>query len=269
MPLPAQQTAVFDWGKLTYLDAGQHSDHRTPLVFAHGLAGASQSWLRQFEAFADTNRVIAWDTPGYGGSDCVDSNADIFAAKLAELLDSLGIDEIYLTGHSMGGIVAGRFAGQYPERVKALVLSCTFLGGLQPVGLPLSKGYQSRIDDLNRLPGEQYGRERAPNMVAPDTPTDVLNMVAKIAGGTTPAGMESAARMLQEADNRPFLEMLSMPVTVLEGELDPVISADRTGELAALIPGAKKVTLPGAGHAPYLEKPEDYNAAIRQAFDLD
>jgi len=264
MPLPDQKTAEFDRGKLTYLDAGEGPT----LVFLHGLAGASQSWLRQFEAFAGNHRVIAWDTPGYGGSDCVTSDADTFAAKLAELLDYLNISRINLTGHSMGGIVAGRFAGRYPGRVKTLVLSCTFVGGLQSAGLPLGAGYQSRLDDLNTQSAEQYGCERAPKMVPPGTPADIVDMIAGIAAGTTPAGLESAARMIQEADNRPLLEGLTMPVTVFEGELDPVVSADRTGELAAIIPGAKKVTLPKAGHAPYLEYPDDYNAAIRQAFSL-
>jgi len=265
MTVPRLQSVLPNGVQLTYREQGEGP----ALMFLHGLAGNSRSWQHQFDAFAATHRVIAWDAPGFGGSDCVTADVETFADTLKLFLDHLDIDAVFLTGHSMGGVVAGRFAGKYPSRVKALLLSCTYWGGSKAKGEPLGAGYQARINSLNTIPAEEYGRQRAAAMTADGTSQNVLDLAADIAAETRADGLEAAARLLQEADNRDVLKTLTMPVTVLCGECDPVIAADTSEQLAEMIPDAARVTIFGAGHAPYLEYPEPYNAAVREAFGLN
>jgi pimeloyl-ACP methyl ester carboxylesterase len=264
MTMSPQITVDLGGTQITYRDQGSGD----VLVFLHGLAGNSRSWKSQFETFGADHRVIAWDAPGFGGSDCIAPDAENFADTLNSFLESLNIDQVCLTGHSMGGIVAGCFAAKYPKRVKALLLSCTFWGGEKPKGDTLGAGYQARVDSLKTIPAEDYGKQRAAAMLADGTEQAVVDLAASIAAETRADGLENAARMLQEADNRERLKTLEMPVTVLNGELDPVIKAETTKKLAAMIPGASRITIKGAGHAPYLEFPNEYNAAVRRAFGL-
>ena len=265
MTTPTQRSADLNGVHITYREQG--SGH--PLMFLHGLGGNSRSWVNQFDAFSGTHRVIAWDAPGFGGSDCVGADVGRFADTLNALSDFLEIDDMFLVGHSMGGIVAGRFAGQHPERVKSMVMSCSFWGGANPKGGTLGTGYQARLDSLKTISADDYGKQRAQAMLAEDARQDVLDLAASIAAETRPEGLEAAARMLQETDNRDILKTLNMPVTVISGELDLVIAEETTKTFADLIPNATRVSIEGAGHGPYLEEPEVYNMALSKAFGLD
>jgi len=261
------QRAQFDFGKISYREQGSGD----ALVFLHGLAGNSRSWTGQFKEFASTNRVLAWDAPGYGGSSVIGSDINDFADALATLLDTCGIEQIRLTGHSMGGIVAGRFAGRYPQRVRSLVLSCTFVGGLQPKGQPLQENYQSRLDSFDTLSPAEYGAGRAKGMIPAGSigaTAETLDLATDIASEINREGLGEAARMISEADNREMLTSLTMPVTVLAGGIDPIVPIEKTQEMLDLIPGSQKAIIENTGHACYLEDAPSYNQAIRLAHSL-
>jgi pimeloyl-ACP methyl ester carboxylesterase len=264
MNTPQQQTAIINGKQLSYRDQGSGP----VMVFIHGLAGNARSWQKQFEAFSDTHRVVAWDVPGFGKSDVIEPDVNQYARSLKALLDHLAINKILLTGHSMGGIVASRFAGLFPDHVRALVLSCTFWGHAHDKGEPLRDGYQARLDNLNSVSAIEYGKARAAAMLADGTPKDIIELAASIASETRSQGLENAARMLQESDTRSSLSALTMPTTVISGECDPVVATETTTELARLVPGSEQIVIPDAGHAPYLEFADAYNAALRRAFDL-
>jgi pimeloyl-ACP methyl ester carboxylesterase len=248
MTIPSQKSALINGHSITYREQGSGP----VMVFLHGLAGNGRSWQQQFNAFSKNHRVIAWDAPGYGGSDIANADVKAFASLLDGLLEHLAASPVFLVGHSMGGIVAGRYASMFPERVKSLVLSCTFWGGAKPKGEPLGKGYQTRVDNLNSISAKEYGQQRAAAMLAPDSAQNIVDLAADIASETRADGLASAARMLQEADNRDILRQLELPVTVLSGEKDPVIASETTDTLAELLVHADTVVIKGAGHAPYL-----------------
>jgi len=253
-----KKTADLPGGPLTYRETGAGD----VIVFLHGLAGNSLSWVGQFERFSRDHRCIAWDAPGYGGSALVEADADRFAETLAQLFDHCAVEKATLVGHSMGGIVAARFAGRHPDRVERLVLSCTHWGGCQPKGSGLSDNYRERLQTFDRGGPREYGLERAKNMLSPDAPADVFDLIAEIASRCNRDGVEAAARMINETDNRDLLAELNCPVSVLIGEVDPVVARERTDDLAAAIPGARAIVISGAGHAPYLEKSAEFNAAL-------
>ena len=101
-----------------------------PVVFVHSLAGNSTHWSRQLEHLRRTRRTVALDVRGHGRSE-QPRNGDYtiagMAGDVAAVVDTLGLDQFVLVGHSMGGGVALAYAGAHPDRVAGLVL-------LDPIG---------------------------------------------------------------------------------------------------------------------------------------
>src|SRR3954468_15192863 len=95
------------------------------VVFVHGLAGSWQNWLENMPHFAAAgHRVIAFDLPGFGGSEAPHDKISIpgYGRLVDTLLDRLGVGPAVLIGNSMGGFIAAEVAIQYPARVRRLVL---------------------------------------------------------------------------------------------------------------------------------------------------
>ena len=259
---PHRQEVTLVTGSVSYRQAGSGPD----LVLLHGLAGNSGTWERQFEKLAGRFRMTAWDAPGYGHSDAVAPAVDGYADILGAFTQAIGIERFVLIGHSMGGVVAGNFAGRYRDRVSGLVLSCTHLGRGQRVGAPLGEKYLARLAQYEAMTPLDYGRARAESMTAPGCDPEILEDFARIAAETRKEGLEAAARVVSEADNRSHFAHLDMPVLVLAGDLDRTVSRASTEELVdaipAQLPSFALHYLPGVGHAPYMEDANLYNALL-------
>lgn len=261
--IPERQIAKTPGGVISFREAGQGQ----PLLLLHGLNGNSKSWSNQLSAFADTYRVIAWDAPGYGESDPVEPDSDAYAAQVDHLLNHLKIEQAFVIGHSMGGVIAERFCARYPDRAKCLVLSGTHWGNAAPADAPLASKYARRLQDLENLSAQEYGEARAQKMLFPSLPREVFDLVAEIAAETRREGLLNGGQMVEKTDNRPLLGSLKLPVLVLTGERDAVVTPQRSEAMLAYLPNARAVSLPGVGHAPYLEAPDVFNQAIRRFFE--
>ncbi|NQV98426.1 MAG: alpha/beta hydrolase [Rhodospirillales bacterium] len=259
MPLPPLVTTPLTSGTIAYRIAGTG----VPLVLLHGLAGNSRSFIRQFEFFAGDHQVIAWDAPGYGGSDDLAADIDLFTDALHELTAVLGLARFVLLGHSMGGVLAARYAARFPDQLRGLILSCTHVGNGLAKGTALPAGYRNRINDLNTMSPGDYGRARATAMLAADTPAGIFQLAAEISAETRARGLENAARVIMETDNSDGLAALALPTLIIAGAVDPVVPPEKTARLRQLVNQATYAEIAGAGHAPYLEKPEPYNAAVQ------
>jgi pimeloyl-ACP methyl ester carboxylesterase len=260
--LPDRQEVMLPTGRVSYRQAGSGPD----MVFLHGLAGNSGTWIRQFEYFATRFKITAWDAPGYGNSDTVTPDIDVYADLLGAFTASLGIERFILLGHSMGGVVAGNFSGRYPDRVARLILSCTHLGRNQRPGTPLGAKYLARLAQYEEMTPLGYGRARAESMTAPGCHPKILEDFAHIAAETRKEGLEAAMRTISEADNRTPFASLDMPVLVLAGDLDKTVPKALTeGLIAAIpegVPSSSVHYLPGVAHAPYMEDVERYNKLL-------
>ena len=95
-----------------------------PVVFLHSLGGRAEQWQAQLDHMRQTRRAIAVDLRGHGLSATEGSyTLTEMAHDVAETIADLGVEQIILVGHSMGGAVANKFVGLYPERVVGLVLA--------------------------------------------------------------------------------------------------------------------------------------------------
>ena len=104
------------------LEAGSGPD---TLIFLHGIAGHLEAYMRNILPHAAHFRVLAIDMLGHGFTDKPTRDYQIsdYVGHLHDLLDTLGLDSVHLSGESLGGWVAARFAALYPQRIKRLVLN--------------------------------------------------------------------------------------------------------------------------------------------------
>ncbi|WP_410772605.1 alpha/beta fold hydrolase [Fontibacillus sp. BL9] len=113
------QTVTLSCGVMTYVDQGEG-----PVVLvAHGISGGYDQGTDSMRGQAGKYRIIAPSRFGYLGSSIPDDSSPSDQARTyLELLDSLSIERVYVLGTSAGGTIAIRFALDYPERTKGLVL---------------------------------------------------------------------------------------------------------------------------------------------------
>jgi pimeloyl-ACP methyl ester carboxylesterase len=224
-----------------------------PVLLSHGYSATSRMWRGQVEALAPRYRIITWDMRGHGQSDSPDDPALYSEAAtvgdMAAILDALGIDTAVIGGLSLGGYMSLAFHLAHPGRVRALMLFDTGPGYRNPAGR------------------EAWNRTAEARAVAFETRgLDALGSGAevRIAQHRSAKGLALAARgMLAQFDSRVIesLEGIRVPTLVLVGEKDePFLGA--TDYMAAKIPGAQKVVIPGAGHAANIDNPAAFNAAV-------
>lgn len=261
--LPERKVVQTPGGAVSYRETG----HGPALFLLHGMNGNSRSWAQQLKAFADSHRVIAWDAPGYGLSDPVAPDADAYAAQAANLLDHLGVERTHVIGHSMGGVIAERFCARHLDRAVSLVLSGTHWGNAAPEGAPLAAKYARRLQELEEMPAEEYGKVRAGKMLPSSPQPEVFDLLAGVASEMRREGLLNGGQMVEKTDNRPFLPTLKLPVLIITGDRDPVVKPQRSEAMMEFLPSARAVSLTGVGHAAYLETPDVFNQAVREFYE--
>ena len=122
LDLYESKTAELSYGSMTYVDAGEGE----VILSVHGIFGGYDQAYDSVKSRKSQNRLLAPSRFGYLGSDVKgDGTPSEQAAAFAELLDCLGIEKVFILGTSAGGTPAIRFALDYPERVKGLILFCS------------------------------------------------------------------------------------------------------------------------------------------------
>lgn len=119
---PMSQTFISQRLRLHYVDWGNRG--KPPLVMVHGGRDHARSWDWTAQALRDDWHVIAMDHRGHGDSEWVsDGRYDVndMVYDLSQLIHQLGVGPVTIVSHSMGGNVALRYAGVYPEMVRRIV----------------------------------------------------------------------------------------------------------------------------------------------------
>jgi 3-oxoadipate enol-lactonase len=240
------------------------------VLFVHGYPLDRTIWREQVEALEGYRR-IAPDLRGMGQSDAPDLGYGmaIYAADLAALLDTLGIDEVILCGLSMGGYIAFEFLRNWRSRVRGLILMDTRAEADTPEGRRARDGAAATA----REGGAAVVAEALlPKMLAPVTITERPEVVERVRGlmsGTPVAGMVGAlAAMRDRAGSESLLPTLTdIPTLVLVGDADSLTPPDQARALTQAIPGARLAIIPGAGHLPPVEQPAATNRSLKEFLD--
>ncbi len=252
--------------RLGYREDGQG----TAVVLLHGIGPGSQSWEHQFEALKDSFRVIAWDMPGYGGSDPLpmESPKTIdYASELASLMDALQIEKAHLVGQSLGAMIAASFAHRYPDRLLTLTLSGPSTGTGTLDLNTRQRNLKERLDALEKNGPDGLAQMTASRSVGPNTKPEIIEELAEYISMVSPEGYNPAVHTLINGDINQELGHIRAPTLVMCGTKDPVTPEPSVRKIAEQISGSTFRRLPGLGHCSFIENPDMYNTALREHLD--
>jgi pimeloyl-ACP methyl ester carboxylesterase/DNA-binding winged helix-turn-helix (wHTH) protein len=214
----------------------------------------SPIWRHWYAELSRHHRLVRYDERGNGMSqrDVDDVSFETWVRDLATVVDAAGLDRFPLLGISRGGSIAIAYAVKHPDRVTHLVLYGAFPAGLNRYGTPQQIEARRALTSLVRLGwglnNPAFCRTFTCRFIPEATPEherwfDELQRVS-----TSP---ENAARLLErdgDIDVRPLLSQVQVPTLVIHCDRDHVVAPERGRQLAAGIPGARYVSLPGANH---------------------
>ncbi len=236
---------------------------RPVLVLSNSIATDLHMWDRSVAVLGKSFRLLRYDTRGHGGSDAPTGaySLDRLGRDVIELLDHLGIDQVNFLGLSLGGFV-GQWLGIYaPQRLIRLVLSNTspFLAAELPfdalIRSALAAETMEEIADgfvRNWFPASWFGE---PNHIVDEFRAMVL--------ATPPHGLAGCYAALRDADLRRPISLITAPTLVIGGESDAVTKPAHSEEIAAAIPDAELVMLPGV-HILNIEQADLFHQAVRR-----
>lgn len=224
-----------------------------PLVCIHGAGTSSVLWLDVMRRLGRARRLLAPDLPGHGQSDPWpgETSVTLYRDAVGTMCATLGLARAVLAGHSMGAQIALACAAAWPERVQALVL----VAGAANIGAD-----PELMHLLARDPpaAERWFAERAWSKSTPRETRERLSRVLL----AFPEVVLADLRAVQDFVVRPLLERVRAPALVLGGEDDRLVAPEQVAELAAALPGARLVLVPGAGHMAPLEQPAALGRAV-------
>ncbi len=256
--------ALSDTFTIHYEEWGDPSS--PPVVLLHGFTASHRMWSQQVEVLASEYRVIAPDARGHGRTtspeDPGEYGIERYAADLAALLDSLGIEVCALAGSSFGGMIALQFATTWPERVAALVISDASPAYEHPA---YDERFRKREAGIRE--NEEVVRKRGTAALGKKLATDVEDgfladgirnrFAALDSNGYLGASLTRRTR----PDLTPLLgARLTMPVLLCDGEDDPVFCALEL--MARELPHARVVAVRGAGHGLPVQRPAIFIEAL-------
>ncbi|MFO1143223.1 MAG: alpha/beta fold hydrolase [Amaricoccus sp.] len=232
-----------------------------PLVLVHGVGLRLEAWAAQIEALSATNRVIALDMPGHGGSAPLAEGARLpdFVGWLVRVLDDLGLERVNLAGHSMGALIAGGMAAEHPDRLARVGLVC----GVHRRTPDAAAAVIARAEALSRGERDSAGPLARWFGVGSTDPAAALVgewLDAVEAGGYATAYQAFATGDATYADAWPGV---TQPALFLTGALDANSTPAMARAMADAAPRGRAVVIEGHGHMVPMTAPAAVNAALR------
>jgi pimeloyl-ACP methyl ester carboxylesterase len=275
---PAGRFVEVEGVRLHYIERGNG-----PLVvLLHGNATMAQDWIASgvFDSLAATNRVIAFDRPGFGHSERPRTTVWTPAAQarlISAALEAMGCGPATIVGHSFGTMVAAEMGLDHPKAARSLVL----IGGYyypsprvdavlaSPPAIPV-------VGDAIRYTVSPFlGAAMKPGMEAQifapapvsegweqRFPFEMTLRPSQIRASAA----EAALTVAGAAALAPRVAGLTLPVTLIAGDGDKVVStAAQSGRLAGSLSQAELLIVAGAGHMVHHTACESVTSAIRAA----
>ena len=244
----------------------EQSGHGPDLVLVSGLSVDHTMW--NVNQFSDRFRVLVFDNRGVGQTDTPEGpyNMSMFVGDTIALCNALGIKKAHFVGHSMGGHIAQYLAAHYPDRINKLVLACseqifsTISYFATKIQIELRKYHIPRkilienylpvlfsstfLEDKNRI--EAYIH-------------DSLNKL----NPQSDKGFIAQVEALRTHDTKDLLSKIHCPTLVIGCENDLLTPLENSKLLAKHIANATLEVIRDCGHAPFIEKPEEFYKIIR------
>ena len=241
------------------------------VVLVHGNSSSTRTWRALMDGpFGERFRCLAFDLPGHGHSkpaaDADDYSLPGYAANLAGFMAATGAEDAVVVGWSLGGHIVLEAASLLPNAAGFVIF------GTPPVGSPaqlaeaflpnpaVNVGFSADVD-------AEAARSYAASFVAPGSTLPLAEFIADILAtdGAARAGLAASLGTGRFADEVAVVAGLTQPLGVLHGAGEQLVNLDylRGVAMPTLWQGEVRV-LPGVGHAPQEEAPEEFAAVLAE-----
>lgn len=238
-----------------------------PLVLLHGFAGSSRTWSTVVDGLGVGRRLLMVDLLGHGGSDGpAPARHDITrqAADIAWLIDGLTDGQADLLGYSFGARVALRLTIDGPDVVRRLVLESPSAGiedaGARVARVASDERWAALLDEGDLVAFHDAWEAQPVFASRGALATDARAALRDEHLASNGRGLAASLRGAGQGAMEPLHDLLPavrVPVLVVTGALDP-IGRERAAEVVSLIPDARAMVLEDVGHAPHLERPQEF-----------
>ena len=251
-----------------YEDQGQGET----ILLVHGwMMNAEYWWQKNFDALADSHRVVALDLRGHGRSGKTDAGHTLaqYARDIRELIETLELTDVTLVGWSMGTMVMFEYFDQFGTNRLSRAVFVDQSPKLQydddwPHGSP---GEFSGIDGIDITTNLTYNRPSVakPFLKSMFNEPPAADTIDEMYAETTKTPTSVAIDIFLDvvySDFRPVVPTIDVPVLLLYGERNDIFPTDVGGWLEDHIPEATLVRFERSGHCPFWEEPEKFNREI-------
>ncbi len=217
--------------------------HGTPVILLHGGLANADYWGRQIPALAAHHLVIVMDSRGHGRStrDARPYGYDLMADDVVALMDVLKLPRADIVGWSDGGIIGLDLAMRHPGRIGRVF---AFAANTTTSGVKQDVERNPTFAAFIKRAGREYAAYSAP--------------------GQYRAFVDQISRMWADQPNWTDAQLgtIKLPVLIVDGDHDEAIKREHTEHIAAAIPHAGLLLLPGVSHFAFLQDPALFNYAI-------
>jgi pimeloyl-ACP methyl ester carboxylesterase len=233
-----------------------------PLLFLHG-AGGLGGWPPFLADLARSFRVVAPEHPGFGRSEGLEHLDDVIDLALyyTEFVEAMGLEQPYIVGHSLGGMIAAEMAAIAPDLASKLVL-------VAPVGLwldehPVMDFFAATPEELATAifhdPSSSLAQEF---MTMPSDPNAHLEAVLERTKNLSAAG--KFLWPIPDKGLRKRIHRIAAPTLLLWGASDRLVPPIYGGEFLKRIDGARLTVIKGASHMLPFEKADEFVEVVTE-----
>jgi pimeloyl-ACP methyl ester carboxylesterase len=233
-----------------------------PLVLIHGFLGSSEMWKLQINFFKNYFRVITPDIPGFGKSNKAKSYSDIksIARVLLDCIKEKAIDEFYLLGHSMGGMIVQEMTKIKNRKILKLICYSTGAKGEMPGRFETVE--QSKFN-LKKNGIEVMIKNIAETWFIEGKKAKYFSTCVDAGKQSSYKAVENALTAFQKWDGIDTLKNIKNKTLIIWGDQDKSYKYKQIKILEKRIKNSKLVVFKGCAHNVHLEQPNLFNQTVK------
>lgn len=250
-----------------------------PLLLIMGLGMDRRGWMFQVPFFSQHYKTIVFDNRGVGQSSKPSGayTTKMLAEDASALLDALQIQTANIVGISMGGMISQQLALNFPQKVKKLVLGCTYavpekemddliVSSIKTLfgngNLTVEQIAASKNVDMKLILPYMMSLTLSPSFIEKNKALIDMMVEEVLREGLSVEGFFGQLQAVRAHDTLSELHKIKSPALVITGDEDRLIPPRCSDEIASRIQGAKLVKIKGGSHGFNFEQPDLFNSEV-------
>ncbi len=251
------------------------NEGKQTILLLHGFSGSALIWDVFAEAMSKDFRVLALDQRGHGESEWArEYSTEHSVNDLEAFVKALDLNRLVLVGHSMGGRNAMVYLHRHPERVDKFIMVDTG-PELNPAGGRRIMGGWRESQDVFDSREQAFEQLRAVNQRPPleHHRMRVYHSLKQLPDGKWTWKYDKALRSGMRPPAQPTLTVedygqmwkaITCPTLLVRGELSDLLARETAEKMVAINPRATLVEIPGAGHSVPMDRPVEFEHAVKE-----